>query len=79
MPETAAPSERIEERVDRQAALARLTPADQLILNLREVIDLSYQEIALVLSIPLGTVRSRLANARARLLEKLNHGGRPLQ
>ena len=62
-----------------QAALAELTPADQMILNLRELMDLSYQEIAQILSIPLGTVRSRLANARARLLHKLTPDGRALR
>jgi len=79
VPDTAAPPCNLDEKVDVQTALAELTAADQLVLNLREVMDLSYQEIAQVLSIPLGTVRSRLANARARLLHKLSPNGRTPQ
>jgi RNA polymerase sigma-70 factor (ECF subfamily) len=76
VPDAPAPPTCLAEKVDVQAALAEMTAADQMILNLREVMDLSYQEIAQVLSIPLGTVRSRLANARARLLHKLTPDGR---
>lgn len=64
------------EKLDVQAALAQLTAIERTILTLREVMELSYQEIAQILSIPLGTVRSRLANARARLLHKLSDDGR---
>lgn len=48
------------------------------ILLLREWENMSYEEIASALQIPLGTVRSRLHNATVRLAEKLNpgpHGG----
>jgi RNA polymerase sigma-70 factor (ECF subfamily) len=34
--------------------------------------DMSYQEISQILSIPLGTVMSRLARARKAVREKLN-------
>jgi RNA polymerase sigma-70 factor, ECF subfamily len=37
------------------------------VLVLREVEDLDYREIATVLSVPIGTVMSRLARARAEL------------
>jgi RNA polymerase sigma-70 factor (ECF subfamily) len=79
VPDTPAPPTCLAEKVDVQAALAQLTPIERTVLTLREVMDLSYQEIAQVLSIPLGTVRSRLANARARLLHKLTPDGRAPQ
>ncbi len=49
------------------AALARLTPTQREIVVLRDYQDLSYQEIAQMLDIPLGTVMSRLHGARQRL------------
>jgi RNA polymerase sigma-70 factor (ECF subfamily) len=45
-------------------ALATLDPAAREVLMLREYDDLSYQEIADLLKIPLNTVRSRLFRAR---------------
>lgn len=52
-------------------ALGRLSPAHQEILRLREFEGLSYEEIAEVLDIRLGTVMSRLFLARKRLLRVL--------
>ena len=43
-------------------------------LWLREVEELSYEEIAAVVGCPLGTVRSRLARARGALASRLGRG-----
>lgn len=49
------------------AAFRRLTPVHREILLLTFVQELSYQETASVLEIPVGTVKSRLSNARRAL------------
>lgn len=54
-----------------ERALARLPTEHREILLLREIEALPYEEIAAVLDIGLGTVKSRLARARAGLLEKM--------
>jgi RNA polymerase sigma-70 factor (ECF subfamily) len=43
----------------------------RVVILLREVEDMSYEEIAEMLNIPLGTVRSRLFNARNIIKERL--------
>ncbi len=48
-------------------ALARLPEEQQTLMWLREVEGLSYAELAVILDIPLGTVRSRLFAAREAL------------
>lgn len=48
-------------------AFARLTPEHQEIIQLREMADLSYDQIALQLDLAVGTVRSRLNRARGEL------------
>jgi len=53
------------ERVE--AAMGRLSPAHREILTLRNVRDLSYEEIAALLDLSLGTVKSRIARAREAL------------
>lgn len=60
------------ERKDRfEAALAALPPMQRTVLALREVQGLAYEEIARALSIPTGTVMSRLYHARRLLAQKL--------
>src|SRR5262249_5204397 len=43
------------------------------VVVLRDLCDLSYDEMATLLDCPIGTVRSRLHRARLRLEEKLRH------
>jgi RNA polymerase sigma-70 factor, ECF subfamily len=62
------PDERLESM---REALAALPELQREVLELRLQQDLSYEEIAAVLRIPVGTVRSRLHNAVARLRETI--------
>ena len=50
-----------------ETALARLPTDQREVLLLREIEQLSYDEIALVLDVPLGTIKSRIARARLAL------------
>jgi RNA polymerase sigma-70 factor (ECF subfamily) len=54
-----------------EQALAAIAPAHREILLLREIEDMSYEDIARTLNLNLGTVRSRIARARAALLAVL--------
>jgi len=54
-----------------QGALARLSPKLRAVLVLRFFLDLSYAEIAQVLDVPLGTVKSRLNLALKKAREEL--------
>lgn len=53
-------------------AISQLSPALRMVLILREYQELSYQEIADALDIPVGTVMSRLNSARAQLRHELS-------
>jgi len=59
--------------VDIQAALDDLPPEYRAAVVLRDIEDLTYEEIADVLDISLGTVRSRIHRGRARLRTSLAH------
>ncbi|GBD36789.1 ECF RNA polymerase sigma factor SigW [bacterium HR36] len=66
--------QRLEEDERLHQALAKLSHEHRLVLILRDIDELSYEQIAEVLDIPLGTVRSRLHRARLelrRLLQEL--------
>ena len=67
-----APSAGSDEPLDLGRCLQRL-PADQrAVLLLVAVEDMSYEDAAKVLAIPLGTVMSRLSRARSRLRELMD-------
>jgi len=53
------------------AALARINPTFREAVILRDIIDLSYEEIAEVLRISLGTVKSRILRGREALRQEL--------
>ena len=53
-----------------RATLGSLPAGEREVLLLRALGGLSYQEIAEALEIPLGTVRSRLSRAKARIRER---------
>lgn len=52
-------------------AMSRLERKDRDVLILREVLGLSYDEVATALRLPVGTVRSRLSAARKHLAERM--------
>ncbi len=56
------------------SAIDKLPFDQRTILLLKEIEGLSYEEISSTLSLPLGTVKSRLARARASLREGLDPG-----
>jgi RNA polymerase sigma-70 factor, ECF subfamily len=63
------------ERTERDAlireAMSTLGARHRLVLHLRETEDMTYAEMAEVLQVPIGTVRSRVHNARAALAQAL--------
>ena len=60
------------ERAQVTAAIARLPLGFREVLVLREIEELSYDDIARVLEIPKGTVMSRLSRARRQLQHELS-------
>ena len=60
------------DRLDVDAALARVTPDFRAAVVLRDLCGLEYSEIAEILDIPLGTVRSRIARGRAAVADLLS-------
>lgn len=55
-----------------QAGMDTLPREERLAVTLRDVQDLTYEEIAQVMGVPLGTVKSRIARGRARLRDYLS-------
>ena len=71
LPDRPRQSDHLEVR-DLDSALQRLSPDLREILLLVAVEEMSYQEVAGVLGIPMGTVMSRLSRARERLRAELD-------
>lgn len=71
------PPEQLAMRVEQaelvQAALLEISEEHRQILVLREMEDCSYEAIAEILDLPVGTVRSRLFRARLQLKERLEN------
>ena len=57
-----------------EAAIATLPPHFRDTLVLRDIQGLDYREIAAVTDVPVGTVMSRLARARQRLIRAIEAG-----
>lgn len=71
------PEEQVELKLTReilQAAMAQLLPEHRAVLQLRVVNEMSYEQIADVLDIQIGTVKSRLSRARNQLKIILERG-----
>jgi len=62
----------LDDRIDLERALARMPEFARTALLLADLWEFSYEEIAVVLDIPLNTVRSRVARARVRLAALLS-------
>ncbi|HUT74755.1 MAG TPA: sigma-70 family RNA polymerase sigma factor [Armatimonadota bacterium] len=71
-PELASARSSPDEGVAVRAAIQSLSPPLRAALVLRELHGASYREIAHILRVPVGTVRSRLAAAREKLRELLS-------
>lgn len=65
------PADRVADRLEVDEALAELPLDFRAAVVLRDLCQLDYTEIAEVLEIPAGTVRSRIARGRALLADRL--------
>jgi RNA polymerase sigma-70 factor (ECF subfamily) len=72
---TNAPDVLVTDRLDVDAALSQLIPEYRAAVALRDLVGMDYAEIAEVLGLPPGTVRSRIARGRAALADLLGNRG----
>ena len=75
----AAPPSGTDDALDLERCLQRLPAEQRAVLLLVALEDMAYAEAARVLQIPVGTVMSRLARARARLRELMESSQAPGQ
>lgn len=71
------PGDAVGDRDELDTALALLAPDFRAAVVLRDLCQLDYAEIAEVLEIPAGTVRSRIARGRAQLAQALGGNQHP--
>ena len=69
--------DQVVDRIAIDAALRTLTPEFRAAVVLRDLCGLEYSEIAEVLDVPIGTVRSRLARGRGALADRLRGNRSP--
>lgn len=72
-----APEENVLDRLALEAALTRLTDIHREVLSLKYFAELSYDELAITLDIPKGTVMSRLHLVRRALAGIMNAEKQP--
>jgi RNA polymerase sigma factor (sigma-70 family) len=60
-----------------RTALEKLAPEYREVLVLREMEEMTYEEISQIAGVPMGTVMSRLSRGRAKLLKIFEKEGRP--
>ena len=63
------------DRIDIDEALAHVPEDFRIAVVLRDLCDLEYSDIAELLHVPPGTVRSRIARGRAQLARQLGNSG----
>jgi RNA polymerase sigma-70 factor (ECF subfamily) len=71
------PAESAARRMDVDSALSSLPVEFRAAVVLRDLCDLTYEEIARVVGVPVGTVRSRIARGRAALADLLGDRRNP--
>jgi RNA polymerase sigma-70 factor (ECF subfamily) len=69
---TLDPARAATDKVDVDVALGKISTEFRCAVVLRDICDLPYDEIAAVLEVPVGTVRSRIARGRAMLADLLD-------
>ncbi|RXZ00040.1 RNA polymerase sigma factor [Fictibacillus sp. S7] len=74
MADTHSEVENLQLRINLQLAMQKLTPEHRTVIVLRDIQGFSYQEIAEILEIPEGTVKSRINIARKELRKELLRG-----